>query len=87
MQVALLFSSSLPDGAVALDDDQHLQPAENLVPVVRTAKLTNDIKSALNAVSDKLSLDELKDLNKKVSDAKADPAEVAKDWAKEYGLA
>ncbi|MBA3655307.1 MAG: ABC transporter substrate-binding protein, partial [Actinobacteria bacterium] len=36
VQVALLFSSSLPDGAVALDDDQHLQPAENLVPVVRT---------------------------------------------------
>ena len=87
IDVALLFSSSLPDGGVALEDDQHLQPAENLIPAVRTAKLSDDIKDALNAVSEKLTLDELKELNHEADVNKTEPADLAKKWAKEYDVA
>src|SRR6266568_5283088 len=47
VDVALIFSS---DGAVQarnfviLEDDKHLQNADNVVPIIRTPKLTNEIK-------------------------------------------
>ncbi len=88
VDVALLFSSDVPENTVVLKDDKNLQPAENLIPVIRTQKATEDVKTILNSVSSQLTLDELVDLNHKVSgDQKLDPADVAKDWAKEYKLA
>jgi len=85
IDVALLFSSDIPADTVVLKDDKNLQPAENLIPVLRTDKAKADVTAALNAVSQKLTLDELVELNQKVNGAdKPDPADVANDWAKEY---
>ena len=88
IDVALLFSSDVPENTVILKDDKSLQPAENLIPVLRTEKATSDVTKILNAVSEKLTLDELVELNHKAGGAdKPDPATLANDWAKEYDLA
>jgi osmoprotectant transport system substrate-binding protein len=85
IDVALLFSSDVPENTVVLKDDKSLQPAENIVPVIRTAKATAEVRAALNTISKKLTLDELVELNHKVSgDQKLDPADVARDWYAEY---
>jgi len=65
IQVGLLFSTdpSIEEhGFVPLLDDQHLQDAENITPVIRTDKLNEQIRSLLDAVSAKLTSDEMTDL-------------------------
>ncbi len=58
VQVGLLFStdpSIRENGFVPLVDDKHLQNAENITPVIRTAKLDPDVRRLLDAVSARLS--------------------------------
>lgn len=89
IDVALLFSSDgaiAARGFVALDDDKRLQPAENVVPVVRTEIVDDDLTKTLNAVSAKLTTAELSKLNKQVDVDRKDPAEVAEAWLREQGL-
>ena len=76
-------------GFVLLDDDKHLQLADNLAPVVRNALLQKDdgtIKRFLNSVSAKLTQPELNDMNKQVSVDKKDSKDVAAAWLKKQGL-
>jgi osmoprotectant transport system substrate-binding protein len=85
IDVALLLSSDLPSGTVLLKDDKNLQPAENLIPVIRTDKLNDEIKGVLNEVSSKLTVDELIELNQKAaSPDKPDAADLATQWVEEY---
>lgn len=89
IDVALLFSSDgaiVKQGLVALQDDRGLQPAENVVPVVRTDKLDDDVRATLNAVSEKLTTAELVELNAAVDIDKEDAADVAERWLKENDL-
>jgi osmoprotectant transport system substrate-binding protein len=54
VQVALLFStdpSIEANGFVPLQDDRHLQDAENITPVIRTAVLNNEVQRLLDGVS------------------------------------
>src|SRR5437899_464063 len=74
---------------VLLDDDKHLQLADNIAPVVRNALLTKDdgtLKRLLNSVSAKLSQAELNDMNKQVAVDKKDSKDVAAAWLKKQGL-
>ncbi len=77
-------------GFVLLEDDKHLQLADNLAPVVRKDLLAKDtggdITKLLNSISAKLSQAELTDVNKQVSIDKKDPKEVASAWLKKQGL-
>lgn len=73
-------------GWVLLKDDKDLVPAQNLIPVVRKAILTPKIKSALDAISAKLTTEGLRNMNKRVSIDKVDPETVASDWVKENKL-
>ena len=93
IDVALIFTSDpsiTAKGFVLLDDDKHLQLADNIVPVVRKELLAKDasggIKDLLNKVSAKLSQSELGDLNKQVSIDKKDSKDVAAAWLKKQGL-
>ena len=92
VDVGLLFTSDpsiTAKGFVLLDDDKHLQLADNIVPVVRKALLdkdNGDIKKLLNQISAKLSQAELGDLNKQVSVDKKDSKDVAAAWLKKQGL-
>lgn len=89
IDVGLLFSS---DGAIAaknfvvLDDDKHLQPADNIVPVVRTAVDSPKLDDVINAVSAKITTSELSQMNKLVNIDKEDASTVARDWLAANGF-
>ena len=57
VQVGLLFSTDpriRENGFVALADDEHLQNAENITPVIRSDVLTGEVGELLDAVSARL---------------------------------
>jgi len=92
IDVGLLFTSDpsiVAKNFVLLDDDKHLQLADNIAPVVRNALLQKDdgtIKRLLNSISAKLTQAELNDMNKQVAVDKADSKAVAAAWLKKQGL-
>ena len=58
VQIGLMFSTdpSIEENKfVPLTDNKHLQDAENITPVIRTAKLDPEVRSLLDAVSARLS--------------------------------
>ena len=92
IDVGLILTSDpsiVAKGFVLLDDDKHLQLADNLAPVVRKDLLSKDdgtLTKLLNSVSAKLSQAELNDMNKQVAVDKADSKAVAAAWLKKQGL-
>src|SRR5438046_1338553 len=86
IDVGLLFTSDpsiVAKNFVLLDDDKHLQLADNIAPVVRNGVLQKDdgtLKRLLNSISAKLSQSELNDMNKQVAVDKKDSKEVAAAW-------
>lgn len=92
VDVGLLFSTDANiavKGFVLLEDDKSLQAADNVVPVVRDALLSqsgDDLRRIVNGVSAKLTTKDLTELNKLVGVDKKDPKDVAKDWLRRQGL-
>ncbi len=92
VDVGLLFTSDpsiVAKNFVLLDDDKHLQLADNIAPVVRKDLLSKDdgtITKLLNSISSKLTQAELNDMNKQVAVDKADSKVVAAAWLKKQGL-
>ncbi len=72
---------------VILEDDKHLQLADNLVPFVN-AKSAGDpaIAEALNKLANVLTTEDLSQLNLKVDGERMEPAGVAQAYLKEKGL-
>src|SRR5881396_1311858 len=67
IQVGELFSTSVYDPSfVVLTDDKHLENADNIVPVIRSQADSPTIDTILNAISAKLTTQEMLDLNKQV---------------------
>ncbi|BCT76956.1 putative amino acid ABC transporter, substrate binding protein [Sinomonas cyclohexanicum] len=91
IQVADIFTTtpSIADnGLVVLDDPKNNFIAQQVVPLVRTDTVSDKAKAALNAVSKQLTTDDLVNLNRAVSGSqKQSPADAAKAWLKEKGLA
>jgi len=91
VEVALMFSTSAQfatDRFVALVDDKHLQPAENVVPLVRRAALVDwgsILSITLYQVSASLTTEILRELNQRV-DAGEPPRAVAAAWLSDIGL-
>jgi len=71
---------------VILDDPKHLFAAQNVVPLVTKAKVTDTMSSALNAVSAKLDTATLGELVKEVVVDKKDAAAVAKEFLSKNSL-
>jgi glycine betaine/choline ABC-type transport system substrate-binding protein len=89
IQVALLFSTDpviTDNGWVALEDDKHLQNAELITPVVRSDVATDAVTGPLNAVSAKLTTENIVPLIKQVTADKMDVADVARGFLQEQGL-
>lgn len=89
IDVGLLFSTSSvigDEGWVVLEDDQGLQAAENITPVVRTEVLDDTITERLNAISASLTTENITELNGRVEIDGEDPAEVAADFLQSEGL-
>lgn len=89
IDVALMFSTQgiiADKGWVTLEDDKGLQPAENIVPVIRSEAVTDEVTEVLNAVSAKLTTEEMTELNRRVDVDKEDPEAVAGEWLADNGF-
>lgn len=89
IQLGLVFTSQgsiAANNLVVLDDDKHLQAADNIIPVVNTSALTPEIASTLNAISAKLTTKDLQQLNNAVDLQRQDPADVARTWLQANSL-
>ena len=75
------------ESVLLLQDDRALQPNENVVPLVRSAAITRwgtGLRTALNAVSARLTTADLVRLNKTVEVDGHTPAEAAAQWWSGY---
>jgi osmoprotectant transport system substrate-binding protein len=92
IDVAMLLTTSavIPaKGFVLLEDDKKLQPADNVVPVVREdllARVPEDFRTTVNGVTAKLTTAELTGLNKLVEIDRKDVKDAATSWLKEKAL-
>lgn len=87
IQVGLVFSSDADLnslGLVVLDDDKHLQSADNVVPILRKSVANDEVKGILNKVSAGLTTADLVALNAKVSLDHQDPDAVAKAYLEQH---
>ncbi len=73
-------------GWIVLEDDKALQPADVIVPVVRTAALNDEIKTLLNSVSAALDTTTMTELSAKVAIDHQDASVVAKAFLQSKGL-
>lgn len=70
---------------VALEDTKNLFPAQNIVPIIATPKVSDDVQKTLDAVSTALTTDDLIKMNGKLAAQEGYDA-VASDWLAEKGL-
>jgi osmoprotectant transport system substrate-binding protein len=89
INVGLVFSS---DGGIAannfvvLQDDKHLEAADNIVPLIRTAVANSEVTALLNSIDSKLNTPDLTAMNKSADVDKQDPTDVATTWVKDHGF-
>jgi osmoprotectant transport system substrate-binding protein len=89
VQIALLFSTDPrieQYGFVPLVDDERLQNAENITPVIRSERLNDEVRTLLDAVSARLSTEEMTQLVGRVVIDGRDVAAVATDFLTANGL-
>jgi osmoprotectant transport system substrate-binding protein len=75
-------------GLVVLDDDKHIQPAQNLVPAVSDTFLADhpDVKGILDGLMGALTTEKLTELNSRVAVDREKPEDVAKAFLTQEGL-
>ena len=72
---------------VVLEDPESVFLAANVVPLVASQKMSNDLKSVLDAVSAKLTTEALIELNTSVEGNEGvDPDEAAEKWIRDHGF-
>jgi osmoprotectant transport system substrate-binding protein len=85
IDVGMLFSTSSSIAAnalVLLEDDWHLQPAENTTPIIRAGSAIDraDLKSPLNALDARITTAGLAQLNAKIEVDESRRARIVADW-------
>lgn len=90
IDVADIYSTtpSIPaNDLVTLEDPENLIAAQNIVPLINSDKLTNEVKEILNEISAQLTTEDLLDLNtQNQGPDKTSPKELAKQWLTDKGL-
>jgi osmoprotectant transport system substrate-binding protein len=92
IDVALLFTTQgiiAANGWVSLEDDQGLNPAENVVPAIRTEVVEaygDELVELLDSYSAALTTEDLIDLNKRADLDGEDPAVLATEWLTSNGF-
>ena len=89
INIGLVFSSDggiSANNLVVLDDDKHLQQADNIVPLIRTAVANSEVTALLNSIDAKLNTPDLTAMNKSADIDKLDPADLAATWLKNHGF-
>jgi osmoprotectant transport system substrate-binding protein len=88
VDVGLVFSTQgaiVTNDWTVLEDDQGLQPAENITPAVRDDILNGEVEELLNGVSATLTTENVTDMNAQMEQGDA-PADVAQSFLEEQGL-
>lgn len=70
---------------VALEDDKNLFAAENVVPLIKAGKQNDTVTNTLDAVSAKLTTDDLISMNAEAATG-TNLADIAKKWLAEVGI-
>ncbi len=92
VDVGVLFTTDgviAAKGLVLLDDDQGLNPAENIVPAVRMDIVDaygDDLVGLLDEVSSAITTPDLTEMNRRAGIDQEDPAAIAADWLAEKGF-
>jgi osmoprotectant transport system substrate-binding protein len=89
INIGLVFSSDggiSANNFVVLQDDKHLEQADNIVPLIRTAVANSEVTALLNSIDSKLNTPDLTAMNKSADVDKLDPADVAATWVKNHGF-
>jgi osmoprotectant transport system substrate-binding protein len=90
VQAADIFTtdaSIVANNFVVLQDPKNNFAAQNVVPLINKSKVNDTVTQTLNAVSAKLTTDELTKLNaESSSDTKPSPETVAKNWLSQNSL-
>jgi glycine betaine/choline ABC-type transport system substrate-binding protein len=73
-------------GLVLLEDDEGLQLADNLVPLVNTDASTPELEEALNSLAPELTTEDLAELNARVDQDRERAEDVAGDFLEDNGL-
>ena len=87
IQVGLVFSSDgdlNKLGLVVLQDDKHLEAADNVVPILRQAAATDEVRAVLNKVDSNLTTTDLITMNSQVSIQHQDPDAVAAAYLQQH---
>ncbi|RXZ73172.1 ABC transporter substrate-binding protein [Agromyces albus] len=88
IQVADVFSTDpalTANNLVALEDDKSLFAAENVVPVISSAKSSDTVEETLDAVSAALTTEALIEMNGKAAEGES-LSDIARDWLDSAGL-
>ncbi|MDT5064838.1 MAG: osmoprotectant transport system substrate-binding protein [Mycobacterium sp.] len=88
VQAGDLFSTDpglVKNNLVALEDDKSLFAAENVVPLIKTAKASDTVTKTLNQVSAKLTTNDLITMNGEAATG-ANLADIAKKWLAGAGI-
>ncbi len=89
INIGLVFSSDggiSANNFVVLDDDKHLQQADNIVPLIRNDVANSEVVALLNSIDAKLNTPDLTAMNKSADVDKQDPADIAATWVKNHGF-
>jgi osmoprotectant transport system substrate-binding protein len=88
IDVGLLFtgSSVIKDNFVLLEDDKGLQPSDNPTAIINSTKVDDNITSIIDAVNEKLTLDEYNTMALAVFNDLEDPSDVAGAFLERNGL-
>lgn len=87
IQIGLVFSTDADLqslGLVVLNDDKHMIAADNVVPVIRTAVATDEVKKVLNAVDAGLDTEQLIALDGQVENQHQDADAVARAFLQQH---
>ncbi|GAA2810122.1 ABC transporter substrate-binding protein [Crossiella cryophila] len=85
-QVANLFTTASAIGTnnfVQLADPKNMYPAQNIIPLFKSGKLTDAAKLALNQISKKITTEKLAAAVKRIEVDKENPVDVAADFVKQ----
>ncbi|MEU9185791.1 ABC transporter substrate-binding protein [Streptomyces sp. NPDC048484] len=90
VQAANLYTTDpaiVEDKLVVLEDPKNLFSSQNITPLVYKSAVNDKAKAALNAISAKLTTEDLLEMMKKISNDKEDSSDVAEEWLTSAGLA
>jgi osmoprotectant transport system substrate-binding protein len=89
VQAANLYTTDpaiVEDKLVVLEDPKNLFSSQNVTPLVYKSAVNAKAKAALNAISAKLTTEDLLQMMKKLANDKEDSADVAEEWLTKAGL-